>query len=145
VDILNKKYWRQLPNRDEVLDQVYEFLKLISQQKFSEAEKFVLTAPINKVVEVLRTNLENFAVQDLDDETLEIFGNDLVLAISDPSDMDEFYLFPEFSGNSYVVQVNEKLKIKIPVAGFATPIRACFILVENDQLYFLRLEKFSSI
>ena len=34
-------FWENKPNRDEVLDKIYDFLKLLSEKKPDEAEKLV--------------------------------------------------------------------------------------------------------
>src|SRR5947208_312875 len=102
-DYLNVAYWKERPNRDEVLERIYRFLQALSQKKPSEAVNFVIIKNMELFMQVLNESLHKYlelAIEDADWD--EFKDKDLSMEIDDPTDKDEDLMLPEFSGNKFV-------------------------------------------
>jgi hypothetical protein len=66
------------------------------------------------------------------------------MEIDNPYTMDEDLIRPEFSGNQFVLGKNESFSLFLGLKGYITSIRVHFILVEEDELFYLRLHRLTA-
>ena len=139
------QYWKDRPDRDQVLDRMYSFLQTLAAGDIAKANSMVLVKDINQFMDVLQDSLRKYLDDIIEDEQWEEYAaTDLIKIIDNPYDLDEDLTQPEFSGKEYVVGVNEDVSVLLSMKGFVTSLRLHFLLVERDELFFLKLLKLSS-
>jgi len=139
------QYWKSLPDRDQVLDRMYNFLKTLAAGNIAKANSMVLVKDINQFMDALHDSLRKYLNLVIEDEQWEQYADsDLIKIIDNPYDLDEDLTQPEFSGKDYVVGVNEDVSVLLSMKGYVTSIRLHFLMVERDELFFLKLHKISS-
>ncbi len=145
TDIPPLHYWKSLPDRDQVLDRMYNFLKTLAAGDIAVANSMVLVKDINQFMDALHDSLRKYLNLVIEDEQWEQYADsDLIKIIDNPYDLDEDLTQPEFSGKDYVVGVNEDVSVLLSMKGYVTSIRLHFLMVERDELFFLKLLKISS-
>jgi hypothetical protein len=134
------EFWKELPDRDEVLERVYNFLKKLSRKIPDEAVNIVMVGDMKQFLDSLHTALKATLSHIVDDEEFYDYeSKNLSLEIDDPFEMDERHIEPEFSGKAYTLGKGEAMSVKIGLKGNVTPVRVHFELIEHDELYYLRL------
>lgn len=134
-------YWEHLPDRDEVLEKIYKFLQLLSENDPDEAEKLVNVGSMSKFRDTLHYYLTDYSMLALEDDEMMELPDDLSVAISDPSTLDENDINPEFSGNSMVLQPNETVKLRVGMGNEITPVQLEFMIYKRENQYLLNLMK----
>lgn len=136
------KFWDKQPDRDEVLDEVYEVIRGLSvnENEADKAEIVAIDENLKPLKAKLRTKIEGFMQQYTeDDETIAWDGN--LNIIDDPEKLDEVHTQPRFSGNKLLCEKGENVSVRIGVKGTVSLVRLHFELKEADELYFLKLYK----
>ena len=124
---------------------MYSFLQTLAAGDIAKANSMVLVKDINQFMDVLQDSLRKYLDDIIEDEQWEEYAaTDLIKIIDNPYDLDEDLTQPEFSGKEYVVGVNEDVSVLLSMKGFVTSLRLHFLLVERDELFFLKLLKLSS-
>jgi hypothetical protein len=137
--------WQQLPDRDEALRLVYDFLRSLHLHELKRAGELVLVKDMDYFLEVLHNSLQKYLSMVIEDEDWEKYnGMNLALEIDDPDILKEEDTIPEFSGNQYVLSNNEDVSVQIGLRGQVTPIRVHFAVVCADELYFLKLQRITA-
>lgn len=136
---VKKNYWKTIPNRDEALEKVFEFLKSLSNQDPQEASEYILTNSMEAFQQELHQLLKKHLALTLEDEEFIKLPEDLSVNISDPEDLEEESIEPEFQGKEFTLQKDEHFSLLIGFHGEATPIKITFKLEEMDEVYFLKL------
>ena len=132
-------HWPHLPDRDQVLEKVYNFFKLLSEQKPDEAEKLVRVGNMDKFRDTLHYYLADYALMIYDDETFQKLPDDLSLVIDDPYTQEENELAPNFTGTAFVTVPNERVEIRASMNGEITPIWIQFMIYEMEGKFYLNL------
>ncbi|MBI1185646.1 hypothetical protein GC194_15365 [bacterium] len=136
-------YWKQPPTRDEVLDKIYDFLKLLSQNQPDEAEKLVRVGSMSKFRDALHYHMADYVVMIFEDKEFMELPDDFSTAISNPYDMDENDMAPAFSGNQLECVNKETISLRLGLFNEITPIKIEFMIGQLDNQYFLNLMKVS--
>ncbi len=134
-------FWEYKPNRDEVLDKIYDFLKLLSEKNPDEAEKLVRVGDMGKFRDALHYHLSDYSIMIFEDTEYMQLPDDFSLGISNPYDMDENEIEPRFSGNSMILENRETIKLRIGLFNEITPINITFMIHELENRFFLNLIK----
>jgi len=138
-------YWKTLPDRDEVLELIYAFIRALHDKNPVQAESFVMVNDMAFFEKVLDDSLRaylNMVIEDQEwDDYLE---KNLAFEVEDPSVLDEVLMQPEFSGKQFVLSPNETISLQIGMREQVTPIRLHFILLEADELYFIKIQRITS-
>ncbi|MGB0430546.1 MAG: hypothetical protein ACPGLV_08740 [Bacteroidia bacterium] len=134
-------FWENKPNRDEALDKVYEFLKLLSENKPDEAEKLVRVGNMAKFRDALHYHLSDYSIMIFEDKEYMQLPDDFSVGISDPNNMNENDIEPRFSGNTMVLNDRETIKLRVGLFNEITPINITFMIHELDQRFYLNLMK----
>lgn len=145
TDFAAVHFWKALPNRDEVLDVVYNFLKEISEKHPEKAASIIMVKDMAKFLSALDNSMKQFlslAIEDVDWDDLST--KDLSMEIDNPFEMDEDLMRPEFSGKQFVLEKNESVSLFLGLKGYITSIRVHFLLIEEDELFYLRLHRLSA-
>jgi hypothetical protein len=145
TDFAAVHFWKALPNRDEVLEVAYNFLKELSEKHPEKAASIIMVKDMEKFLASLDDSMKQFlslAIEDVDWDDLS--GKDLSMEIDNPYTMDEDLIRPEFSGNQFVLGKNESFSLFLGLKGYITSIRVHFILVEEDELFYLRLHRLTA-
>lgn len=132
-------FWTEKPDRDEVLDRIFDFFKLLSEEKPEEAEKLVNVGSMDKFRDTLHYYLTDYSVMVCDDDELMALPDDLSLAVTDPYQMPEEELSPTFTGNQLKLVANERIEMRIPFMKEITPYWICFQIFEHQGKYLLNL------
>ena len=134
-------FWENKPNRDEVLDKIYDFLKLLSEKKPDEAEKLVRVGSMAKFRDALHFHLSDYSIMIFEDKEYLELPDDFSIGISNPYQMDENDIEPRFSGNSMVLEDRETIKLRVGLFNEITPINLIFMVNELESRYYLNLRK----
>lgn len=134
-------YWDHLPNRDEVLDKIYKFLRLLSEKKPDEASKWVNVGSMSKFRDALHYHVSDYSIMVFDDEQYMDLPDDFSIAISDPENLDENDVNPRFSGSQMVLEPNETVTVNIGFRNEILPVSIEFLIYALDGKYFLNLMK----
>jgi hypothetical protein len=138
-------YWKKLPNRDQALDLVYEFLRALSQKDTKHAEELILVKDMQYFQRALHDSLLQYLEMVIeDDDWTDYEGRNLALEIDDPAKLDEDLTMPEFSGKHFDLIKDETVSVQIGLRETVTPIRLHFALAESDELYYLKLQRISA-
>ncbi len=139
IATVNGSLGKAPPNRDEVLEKVYDFLSALAEQKPEEAERMVLTQHFRyfrwQLDMLLRPYWKEMAQEDPE------LTRDLAIEISDPHFMNERDTQPHFSSNDFQLGINERISMRVAIRGEAVPVYVNYKVVLADELYFLRLEE----
>ncbi|MEX0967351.1 MAG: hypothetical protein WD077_08940 [Bacteroidia bacterium] len=136
--------WKRLPTRDEVLDRAYFFLQALANKDPEKASEYIVTTSLTDLREEMNKSLQQFVLLNFEDEDMPSPDADLSLEITDPFDVEEELLFPEFTGNSFEVQLGEVLSLRLCLHGISTEVRIHFVLAESDRLYMLKVQSVST-
>ena len=141
----NVQYWKECPDRDEVLERIYGFIKALhSKSETLELQK-VFVKDTEQFRKAINDALKHYLSHSIEDEEWEEYNaKDLSYEIDDPTHIDEDLVLPEFSGTSYTLKKDEDISVKLSLHHYITPIRLHFQLVESDELYYLRVQKLSA-
>lgn len=138
-------YWKTLPDRDEVLELIYAFIRALHDKNPKQAESFVMVNDMAFFQKVLDESLRaylNMVIEDQEwDDYLE---RNLAFEVDDPLVLDEVLMQPEFSGRQFVLSPNETISLQIGMREQVTPIRLHFILLETDELYYIKIQRITS-
>ena len=138
----NVQYWKECPDRDEVLTRVYAFIRALKMPDNAKELQSVFVKDVSHLRQSLNDGIRQHLSMSIDDEQWEEFeSKDLSFEIDDPATQDEDLISPEFSGTSYTLKKNEDLSVKLSFHTYITPIRLHFQLVESDELYYLRVSR----
>lgn len=138
---VSRNYWKELPDRDKVLDKIYEFMKSLSEGNTASAKQYALVSSMEKFCASLDKHLKQYAYFNLEDDELKSLSGDLSIRITDPEKMDEVQTFPEFSGSSMTVEEGEEITLRVGLNGKATGVKLHFTICEADELFFLKFVK----
>lgn len=133
--------WDHLPSRDEVLDKIYNFLRLLSQDKVAEAEKLVNVGSMSKFRDTLHYHLSDYSIMVFDDEQYMKLPDDFSIHISDPDNMDENDVNPRFSGNQMILENNETITVNVGFRNEVLPVSIQFMIYSLEERYLLNLMK----
>jgi len=139
ITTVKNNYWKTIPNRDEALEKVFEFLKSLSNQNPDEASQYILTNSMENFQQELHQLLKKYLALTLDDNEFLKLPEDLSVNISDPEDIEEESIEPEFQGKEFTLEKDEHFSLLVGFQGEATPIKITFKLEEMDEVYFLKL------
>ncbi|MCX6351116.1 MAG: hypothetical protein NTX03_04550 [Bacteroidetes bacterium] len=141
----NTHFWKTLPDRDETLEVIYNFLKELNRAEPDAAQKYVLVGNMAKFREVLHDSLYKLLKMAIEDEQWEQYeGKDLSLEIDNPFEVDEDLILPEFSGSTFVLTRDENISVKVILKGYITSIRLHFNFTEHDELFYLKLMRITA-
>ena len=132
-------FWIDLPNRDEVLEKIFRFLQLLSENLPDDAEKLVNVGNMDKFRDNLHYFLADYSMMILDDQELADLPDDLSTSILDPYLMDENDIQPSFTGNEFILKPNETIDVKIGLRDNITNIKIRFMIYEMEGKYYLNL------
>ncbi len=131
-------FGKTCPNRDQVLEKVYDFARALAERNPKEAETLVITTSMDKfrweLDQLLRPYWREMADEEPD------FTRDLSLDISDPHFVKEKDSKPEFSNNDFNLSENESLSMRVAINGEVVPVYLNFSIQKYDEVYFLKLE-----
>ncbi|MCB0739067.1 MAG: hypothetical protein KDC92_16275, partial [Bacteroidetes bacterium] len=82
-------YWNHFPNRDEVLEKIYAFLKNLSENKPEEAEKLVRIGSMPKFRDSLHYYLTDYYLMQTEDSEVYNLPDDFSVAVSNPENLNE--------------------------------------------------------
>ena len=133
--------WDHLPNRDEVLDKIYDFLRLLSLKEPEEAQKMVNVGSMPKFRDALHYHMSDYSIMVFDDEQYMDLPDDFSINISDPDKLDENDINPRFSGSQMNLQPNETITVNVGFRNEILPVSIQFMIYELDQEYYLNLMK----
>ncbi len=135
--VIGDNFGKQLPNRDQVLEKIYDFMRALSEKNPDEAEKLVITHSMDEfrwhLDQLLRPYWREMANENPDP------AGDLSLAISDPHFIKEKDSRPEFSNNDFNLSENEKVSIRVAIKGEVIPVYLYFSVQKFDEIFFLKL------
>jgi len=134
-------YWNQAPTRDDALDKIFDFLKLLSEKKPEEAERLVRVGNLSKFRDALHYQLADYAVMIFDDTQYMELPDDFSTAISDPYKMDENDIGPVFSGKALELTHGETVRVRVGMFNEITPVVIEFMIYKLENQYFLNLMK----
>lgn len=127
-----------LPNRDQVLEKVYDFGRALSERNPNKAEQMVITVSMDEfrweLDQLLRPFWREMANEEPD------LTRDLSLDISDPHFIKEKDSNPEFSNNDFNLSEGEFLSMRVAIKGEVIPVYLNFSIKKYDEIYFLKLE-----
>lgn len=136
-------FWNHPPNRDEVLDKIYDFMQLLSQNKPDEAAKLVNVRSFQKFRDTLHYQLTDYLLLTIEDKELHALPDDLSVNIVDPYSLDETLVNPQFTGNDMVTAPNERVTVQLAVQDELTPVKLEFLLYSSEGNIYLNLMKVS--
>ena len=136
-------YWKSAPTRDDFLERIYFFVKLIKKQETkSEFDKLIKVSDIDKLFFSLEYHISRFVTFQLDDEELEDYKKTGFFNILDDLSFENEDLSePEFSGNEINMTINEFFRIHLIVQKQKTPVRLVVRLSFSEAGYYPELIK----
>lgn len=134
-------YWKKVPNRDEVLEKVYAFMKALAHQNPEEASQCVIVHSMHHFQTELHRMLLSCAGEVLSENDKQSLGPDLSLAITDPELVNEDQSQPDFSSNNFYLREKEVISVKVALKKKVTPVTLNFSINKADEVYFLKLEE----
>lgn len=140
----NTRYWEQKPNRDEVLDRSYSFVEAVSNNNLNEAGQIVMLPEPGNFETGLRKSLQDFVMSWLEDDEMSELKGDIVKHLTNPGEMDEETIQPEFEGNEFFLKDGEKFSIHLGFKKKPTNLRFHFTVCEQDELYFIKFLKITT-
>jgi len=134
------EYWQSPPDRDIALEKAFSFVTFLSEGKMDESNKLVAIADVAKLKEILDASFKSYLKLIVDDEEWDDYmANDLTFYITTPFDRDEDKMEPLFSGNSFILNLEEIFSFKLLLREQITPVRMHFKLEQNSNGYYLKL------
>ena len=131
-------FGKQVPNRDQALEKIYDFMLALSQGKPANAKKLVITDSLEtfrvQLDQLLRPFWKEILAEDPE------LSRDLSLEISDPYFVKEQDSYPQFSRNDFNLIENEQISIRVAINGEVIPVHLNFTIKKYDEIYFLKLE-----
>ena len=138
-------FWKQLPDRDAALERVYDFIKAVKAHDLKTAASLVMVRDMGEFIDAFHNALHLYLNSIIEDEQWNDYeGRNLSFEIEDPGYFDETLTQPEFSGKHFDLGLNESISIKVGLLKEVTPVRLHFTLAEEDELYYLRLNKITA-
>jgi hypothetical protein len=138
-------HFKSLPDRDEVLQVIYDFLRAMGQHDTSKAGRLILIKDMVHFVKVLHDSLIQYLDLVIEDDQWEEYeGRNMAFEVDDPANLDEDLTQPQFSGRKFTLEQNEVISVQIGLKGRVTPIRLHFALLEADALYYLKLQRITA-
>jgi len=134
-------YWDHAPTRDEVLDKIYEFLRLLSLNEPAEAEKRVRVGSMSKFRDALHYHIADYMVMVFEDTEFMGLPDDFSISISDPAEMDENHINPRFSGNLLTLENGETIDVNVGFEKEVIPISIRFMVYQMEDNFYLNLMK----
>lgn len=131
-------FGKQLPNRDQVLEKVYDFMRALSERDVAQASSLVITSSLDEFRWQLDQLLRPFW-REMANENPDPSG-DLSLEISDPHFIKEKDSKPEFSYNNFNLTEDERIAIRVGIKGEVIPVYLNFTVKKHDEIFFLKLE-----
>lgn len=131
-------FGKQSPNRDQVLEKVYDFMRALSEEKPEQAERLVITDSMDYFRCQLDLLLRPFW-KEMTAENPEL-TRDLSLEISDPHFVKEQDSQPWFSHHDFNLVEGELVSIKVAINGEVIPVYLNFSIKKYDEIFFLKLE-----
>lgn len=142
MEFSTTSHWDTLPNRDQVLEKVYDFFDYLSKKQIQKADALIYGEDIDNIQKKLHQKLNAFVQMELEDEEVKALGDNLALEVSNPYEIDEVLMNPEFSGKSFVTEPGETLSLRIALRGSITNVVAQFSIVPHDGQFHLQLDRF---
>jgi len=131
-------FGKQAPNRDRVLEKIYEFMRALSDKDITRASGLVISTSMDefrfRLDMLLRPYWREMANEVPDPEW------DLSQEISDPHFINEADSRPEFSNSGFDLTENEVISIRVGIKGEVIPVCLNFSISKHDEIYFLRLK-----
>ncbi len=138
-------YWKTLPDRDEVLERIYAFIRFMHEHELEKAAGMAMIKDVDYFKNVLHDSLMAYLHMVIEDEDWTAYENkDLAFEVDDPAELDEDLMAPEFSGKHFVVDKEEKISVQVGMRGQVTPITLHFSIEENNELYYLKLQRITA-
>jgi hypothetical protein len=137
--------WKTLPDRDDALVIIYGFIRAMHENNLQKAAGLVLVKDLDAFEKALHDSLMAYLNMVIEDEDWKAYETkNLAFEVDDPIELDEDLMIPEFSGKQFVLSTDEKISVQVGMRGQVTPIRIHFILQENDELYYLKLQRITA-
>ena len=138
-------YWKTLPDRDEALEVIYAFIRCLHEKDPLKAGTFVMVRDMDFFLKSLHDSFKAYLHMVIEDEDWEEYEEkNLALEIDDPADLDENLMMPEFSGKHFVLERDEKISVQAGLRKQVTPIRLHFSVQENDELYYIKIQRITA-
>jgi hypothetical protein len=138
-------HFHSLPDRDEVLQVIYDFLRAMGKHDTVLASRLVMIKDMPYFVKVLHDSLIQYLDLVIEDDQWEDYeGRNMAFEVDDPAHLDEDLTQPQFSGKKFMLEPNETVSVQIGLKGRVTPIRLHFTLLEADALYYLKLQRITA-
>lgn len=134
-------YWEKAPTRDEVLDKIFDFIKLLSEKKPEEAHKLVRVGNMAKFRDALHYYMADYAIMIFEDKEFMQLPDDFSIGISNPYEMNEEDIEPRFSGNELQLKNMETIVIRLGLFNEITPVVLQFMINLLENRYYLNLMK----
>jgi hypothetical protein len=137
--------WPSLPDRDQALDLIYDFLRALNKKETEKAGDLILVKDMDYFLQALHNSLIKYLQMIIEDEDWDKYQTmNLALEIDDPANLKEEETLPEFTGTHFTLAKGEDVSVQIGLRGNVTPIRIHFAVMEADELYFLRLQRITA-
>jgi hypothetical protein len=138
-------FWKSLPDRDDALVIIYSFIRAMHEKNPEKAAGLAIVKDMELFQNALHESLMAYLNMVVEDENWEEYlTKNLAFEVDDPIDLDEDLMIPEFSGKQFVLNTDEKISIQVGMRGQVTPIRIHFTIQENDELYYLKLQRITA-
>ena len=138
-------YWKTIPDRDDALEKIYAFIRALREKNPAKAGETVMIRDMDFFLKTLHDSLMAYLNMVIEDESWDEYQDkNLAFEVDDPSDLDENLMLPEFSGKQFVLSKNETVSMQVGMREQVTTIRLHFILLENDELYYLKIQRITS-
>ena len=138
-------YWKTLPDRDEVLEFIYGFIRALHEKNPDLAQSFVMVNDMEFFIKTLDNSLRSYLNMVIEDEEWNDYEEkNLAFEVEDPALLDESLTVPEFSGKQFVLNKNETVSMQVGMREQVTTIRLHFVLIESDELYYLKIQRITS-
>ena len=142
LEFSTTNHWEQPPNRDQFLEKVYDFFDYLSKKETTKAQNLLLNEDFDDIQQRMHQHLDDFAKTYLEDEEYESLSDNLSLEVSNPYEIDETLLNPEFSGKSFVAEPHETMTLNLAMRGQITNVAARFKIIPRDGAFYLELDRF---
>jgi hypothetical protein len=138
-------YWEALPDRDETLEVIYRFIRSLHEGSPEKAGGLIIVRDMEYFLKALHESLMAYLHMVIEDEDWTAYQEkNLALEVDDPSTLDEDLIMPEFSGKHFVIDKDEKISVAVGLRGQVTPIRLHFGIMEQNGLYYIKLQSITA-
>lgn len=141
MEFSTTNHWETLPNRDQVLEKVYDFFDYLSKKETKKASALLLNDDFEEIQKRIHDHLLDFAKMNLEDEEFNELPHNLAMEVNNPYEVDETLLNPEFSGRSFITEANESMTLNLAMRGMITQISVRFRIVPQNGMFYLQLEQ----